>query len=96
MIDFYETQPISTPKASMTNDFPTEDNPGGRFKYASVDFKMSKNTREISRQTYSILDWAGDWGGLLDAMFLLAETLVFPFSLNALHNRVAKMTFRKT
>ena len=36
--------------------------------------------RQVSRKTYGLLDWLGDWGGLMDALFMIAEILVAPFS----------------
>ena len=37
------------------------------------------DVRAISRQTYGVLDWMGDWGGLMDALKLLAQLLIMPF-----------------
>lgn len=50
--------------------------------------------REISRQTYSLLDWLGDWGGLMDALFMVAQAFLSPFSALALKAKVAA-TFAK-
>ena len=45
--------------------------------------------REISRQMYSLLDWMGDWGGLIDALFMLAQAVMSPLSLLALKAKLA-------
>lgn len=43
-----------------------------------------------SRQTYSSLDFLGDLGGLYDALRLIAQTIVAPFSSFALKAFVTK------
>ena len=49
-----------------------EENPLGRYKYISAQFAMNYDMVVTSRQTYSLLDWLGDVGGLTDALFYLA------------------------
>ena len=65
---------------SNAASFPSDENPRGQWEYMQVNFSLSSDFRQISRQTYSILDWFGDWGGVMDALFLVAELLVYPFS----------------
>ena len=91
---FYDIVGFADPKPSQSNDFPSVDNPKGSFKYASANIWVDKDLRQINRSTYLMLDWFGDWGGLLDAMFLLAESLVYPFSLQALYNKVTAVVVR--
>ena len=31
-----------------------------------------------------MLDWLGDWGGIMDALFMIAEVFISPFSAIAL------------
>ena len=68
--------------------FPTAENPLTRYKYASLEFTFKKDLREIERATYHLLDWLGDCGGLLDALFFLTEYLVLPFTTFALRERL--------
>ena len=44
--------------------------------------------REIERSTYHLLDWLGDCGGLLDALFFLADLFIFPFTSFALTEKL--------
>ena len=41
---------------------------------------MSQDLRTWNRQTYSILDWIGDLGGLLDGLKYLCALIISPFS----------------
>ena len=60
--------------------FPTEENPNGKFKYASMEIKMSLDLVTWMRQTYSLLDWLGDLGGLFDALWYVVSLIVRPAS----------------
>ena len=46
----------------------------------SVVFATSKQTRIFQRSVYSVLDYIGDVGGLLEGLKLIASTLIAPFS----------------
>ena len=41
---------------------------------------MSLDVMNWNRQTYSLLDWLGDLGGLLDILLHIGRILVFPIS----------------
>ena len=45
-----------------------------------MSFEASKHERNFSRSVYSILDYLGDVGGLLDGLKLIASALIAPFS----------------
>ena len=60
--------------------FPTEENPSTRFKYTSMEIKMSLDLVTWMRQTYSLLDWLGDLGGLFDALWYVVSLVVKPAS----------------
>jgi len=38
------------------------------------------------RKTYSLLDWIGDVGGLLDGLYLICEILVTGYSISSLES----------
>lgn len=40
----------------------------------------------IQRQTYSMLDWLGDMGGLLDAMYFIMAIVITPIQRYALNS----------
>ena len=75
---------MSFPEKSSWSTFPTAEQPSNKFKFVSCEFNMSLDHNQWSRQTYSILDWLGDCGGLFDALILLSTPFIAPFSLYAL------------
>ena len=81
---------------SIFVDYPTEENPHGRYKFISIHILLHSEIRLISRKTYSLLDWLGDWGGLLDALFMLAELFVAPFSAVAYRTKLLTYLGTKT
>ena len=85
---------ISVPFGSSWINFPTAEKPSDKFKYISVEFNMSADHNVINRQTYSILDWMGDMGGLVDAFFILGQLLISPVSSFALHSKLLSSMFR--
>ena len=82
--DFY-TYSLSESLPSSWINWPTPEKPSNRYKYISVEWNMSLNQMVWTRQTYSLLDWLGDLGGLLDILFYIGRALVEPaahFTLN--------------
>ena len=67
-----------TPQYSAWNKFPTEQDPHSLYKYASVEINLNKDLHMINRQTYSLLDWLGDCGGLLEALFFISDMFFAP------------------
>ena len=55
---------------------------------------FSPDLHTTYRQTYSMLDWLGDLGGLLDALLKIGTILVFPFSTYAADSRLLNSLFR--
>jgi hypothetical protein len=50
----------------------------------------------IERQTYSLLEWLGDVGGLFDMLSLIGGSLVAPLTAFALKSELLTQTFRFT
>ena len=48
----------------------------------------------VTRQTYSILDWLGDMGGLFDALYLIGMIILAPISNFALKTELLTSMFR--
>ena len=55
---------------------------------------MDKNV--IERQTYSVLEWLGDIGGLYDALRLIGLLIITPFSSFALNAELLSQVYRFT
>ena len=58
----------------------TPEDPYARFKFSSVEMQLNFDLQQINRKTYALLDWLGDWGGLLDALFLIGDVIIQPLS----------------
>ena len=52
---------------------------------------MGKDLKEHNRKTYSLLDWIGDVGGLLDGLYLVGEILVAGYSATSLESYLASI-----
>ena len=88
-IQFYSAPTEITSTASAWDKFPVNDplNPDlafTKYKFTSFAVSINMDLRQINRVTYGLLDWLGDCGGLIDAIFLIAEAIVFPFGSFAL------------
>ena len=56
---------------SMQRDNLIEE-PNGSYKFGSLEIVANSSTTILSRQTYSILEWLGDVGGLNDSLYIIA------------------------
>ena len=54
--------------------------PYGAHKFGSLEILASPTTTTISRQTYSILEWLGDVGGLNDSLFVIVKLILGSFT----------------
>ena len=59
--------------------WPTKSSPL-RYKFNSVWLEHSQEKVVIERETYSLLDWCGDVGGLFDGLLLLFRQLIGPLA----------------
>ena len=85
----FHTFELEKPQPTSWVNFPTTLEPNNKFKYASFDIYFSQDTQFWSRQTYSLLDFLGDLGGLYEAQKYIFGFLVSPISAFAL--KVATM-----
>jgi len=76
-IEFYKFS-VDAARASSWNKFPTPQNPSTRYKYSSVEIILDPDKLVVNRQTYSLLDWLGDMGGLFDALRYLCMAVIHP------------------
>ena len=65
---------LSTSQLTSWNKFPS------KMKYADVEIFLDHNKTIWSRQTYSLLDFLGDLGGLFDALKFIIASILGPFS----------------
>ena len=72
----------------------TPEAPLNKYKFYSVGFDLEKSLIKTNRETYSLLDWVGDIGGLLDGLFLIGDILVGPFATYALSSKLVATIVR--
>ncbi len=83
---FYEYSHTAT-KPSSWNKYPTPEDPSRRYKFVSLEVIVGLDKLVVGRETYSLLDWLGDLGGLFDALFILCGVIISPvaqFSMKAM------------
>ena len=56
-----------------------------------MDISISPDVPKIRRKTDSLLDWLGDWGGLLDSLHFLADILVSPLTAYMMKSNLAML-----
>lgn len=70
--------------ASSWTIYPTKENPYTRYKFTSFEISISADRVVVNRQTYSLLDWLGDLGGLFEALSIMSQWLIAPVASFAL------------
>ena len=83
------------PQPSSWNKYPTKENPSNKYKFTSLEINMSIDKKVVNRETYSMLDWLGDLGGLYDALRLLCRFIVAPISSFSLQATLMAKLFRR-
>ena len=94
-VDFFEMT-WDTPRPSAWRKFPTNENPNFRYKFSSISLRISPDLIVIERQTYGLLEWLGDIGGLFDALIIIGKILVGPISAFNLKATLLSRIFRYT
>ena len=90
---FY-TYNLPTPQPSAWGTFPTKEEPNARYKFASVEIGFNLDQTVWTRQTYSILDYMGDLGGLFEALRYLCTFFIAPISVFSLNSTLMAHFFR--
>ena len=85
---------MKNPNPSSWIYYPTEEKPNGKYKFTSIELNLDPDMQHVSRQTYSLLDWLGDIGGLLDILLHIGAVLVFPVSSFNIQQTLASSFFR--
>ena len=78
--DIFYHYHLNEGRPSSWNEFPTAQSKSTKFKYASIEWNYDHNLFHWQRQTYSLLDWLGDLGGLFDALWYVVSLIVRPAS----------------
>jgi len=54
-------------------DFPS------RYKFTGIEVLLNKNKIEVNRQTYDVLQYIGDLGGLFEALYILGCWFMYTY-----------------
>ena len=79
--------------ASAWNDN-LDENPRGDYTFGRVLIDQENSIYKINRQTYNLLEWLGDIGGLLDAILFIAQLALWPIYNFNVSNYLMKRLFR--
>jgi len=64
--------------------WPTKEKPDVKYKTVSAFITLTMDQNIIERQTYSLLEWLGDVGGLFDGLCLIGGLIIAPLGAFAL------------
>lgn len=64
----YNSLVVAQPLPSAWTNYPTREDPTGQFKFTSIYIQVTQDMQVTERETYGILEWLGDVGGLVDAL----------------------------
>ena len=60
------------------------------YKIGTFWFSLHPSMTTIERQTYSILDWLGDVGGLFDGLKIIGSFIIAPIASFAMKTELLK------
>ena len=69
-------------------------NETGLFKFSSIEVNLDLRVRIINRQTYDVLGWLGDLGGLIDALYYIIFFILSPYTSYRLKSKILRGLFR--
>ena len=79
---------------SSQASWPTKFSPT-QYKFNSIWLELSPEKINIERQTYSMLEWLGDVGGLFDGLRLIFSLLIAPVASLAMKSELLISVFRE-
>ena len=95
LVQFGNTDEIyfNSPLLKRDGDFFIKDSSFKHYPTYYAFFFMSVNVSpdvpKVRRKTDSLLDWLGDWGGLLDSLYFIADILLSPLSAYMMKSKLA-------
>ena len=69
-------------------------NATGLYKFVSVELNLDKQRLVIMRETYDVLSFLGDVGGLTDCLLLIGKIILKPFTSYSLQTFLLSGLFR--
>ena len=80
-------------ESSSWVDHPSQ-NKTGLYKFSSLELNLDTRVRVMNRETYDLLSWLGDLGGLLDALKYAGEFLLAPYLAFTTQSTLLRSLFR--
>ena len=56
-----------------------------------MEMTINPEVLKVRRKTASLLDWLGDWGGLLDGLHFIADILISPLSAYMMKSKMVSL-----
>ena len=66
----------------------------GLYKFSSIEFNLDQRIGITQRETYDLLSWLGDIGGLIDALKYAVQFLLAPYAAFNAKSTLLKSLFR--
>ena len=64
------------------------------YKYNGFWFELRQYSTVIERETYSLLDWLGDVGGLAEALYLISLYFISPITAIIFNSNLLSLFFK--
>ena len=90
----FEKLRVGTPQPSELTEWPTKEKPTNEYKFGSLWLELGQDYFIVQRQTYSLLEWLGDVGGLFDGLKLIASPLTGLLAAHNLKSSLLSIAFR--
>ena len=65
------------------------------WRFNGVFLELSQETTMIERQTYNLLEWVGDVGGLYDGLRLIFSSIIAPVAAFAMQSELLSLAFKQ-
>ena len=76
--------------------FPTRNQTDTYYKFSSLELYVTLDSLVTERETYALLEWMGDLGGLFDALRYIGLYLIAPFASYSLKTELLSTIFNKS
>ena len=85
---------MKSAEPSLWTSFPTREDPTKRYKLSSVWLELGQSIFKVERNTYSLLEWLGDVGGLFDGLCIIFSSLFGSLATLSLKFKILTLVFK--
>ena len=90
---FYELERPTYHVSAWTDDL--IEKPNGKYKFTSMEVNMKLKEKVTMRDTYDVLSFVGDIGGLVDGLMMLGSFLLSPYTSFKLRSYLLSHLYRR-